>query len=357
MKQNAGCCLTLLLCVMGHGFAQSRVASAPRNCPDAGGTKSSGCDEQVTEMAGKTAPPAGLAFIGASLGIGGPVGLQEPTEIVKSEPYQAEAVTEMLQTLADGTHIRQSITAKVARDSQGRTVRSEKLNHRGPFLMFPMDGVTSFVRKQNQAPILTTIFDPVSGKHIFFTSDVRVAQVFPARVAFREEMEGAQHASSARGHAPDRSGRTHQELQGLQESQEHREKGVIGGAGGPDFSMGMPGGCDVCVEKSEPLGTKQIDGVRALGTRRTWTIPAGAIGNDRAIVTTEDTWYSPRLKLVLLSIRNDPRFGQTTYALKDLEFTNPPESLFQIPHGYKIEKLAPPPFPPPPGLPGPAGAR
>ena len=52
--------------------------------------------------------------------------------MVKSEPYQAQAVTEMKQTLADGSHIDQTTTATVARDNDGRTVRIQKLTTLGP---------------------------------------------------------------------------------------------------------------------------------------------------------------------------------------------------------------------------------
>jgi hypothetical protein len=57
--------------------------------------------------------------------------------------------------------------------------------------------------------------------------------------------------------------------------------------------------------KTESLGTKTIDGVQVTGTRSTNTIPAGAIGNDNALVITRETWYSPELQLVVESTQND----------------------------------------------------
>src|ERR1700741_3600432 len=63
----------------------------------------------------------------------GMAGLEDRAAVVKNEPYEAQAVTEMKQTLADGSHIVQTTTATVARDSDGRTVRIQKLNAMGPW--------------------------------------------------------------------------------------------------------------------------------------------------------------------------------------------------------------------------------
>lgn len=115
--------------------------------------------------------------------------------------------------------------------------------------------------------------------------------------------------------------------------------------GGPSFRLEFAGGCDGCDTETKTLGSRTVDGVKAIGTRRTWTIPVSAIGNDRPIVTTEDTWYSPKLQLVLLSMRRDARFGNTTYMIKGLRLENPKESLFRIPAGYTLQRLDTPPRP------------
>ena len=57
----------------------------------------------------------------------------------------------------------------------------------------------------------------------------------------------------------------------------------------------------VSKDETESLGTKNIEGIQATGTRTTDTIPAGAIGNDKDIVITHETWYAPDLKVVLKS--------------------------------------------------------
>lgn len=326
MNWKIGASLGILLCVSGYGVAQSRVTTAPHTFADAG---MAGCENFPGGMRMQFGPPPGPGHRGMLIiAAGHAFGIQEHANVVKGEPYQAEAVTTIRQTLADGTHIDQTITAKVARDEQGRSFRSEKLGDHGPFFLVRADGGPSVAHEEQQPPILTTIFDPVANEHIDFVSDDRVAHVFhmttfPFRLHPQSNEAIAIHGPQ--GPVP-----------------------ILGA--GPAFPPGTPGDggdCDVTVH---PLGDKKIDGIEVVGTRRAWTVPAGAIGNDRAIVTTEDTWYSPKLKLVLLSVRNDPRVGQTTYALKDLKLTNPNESLFRIPPGYKVERLGPPPLPPPPGV-------
>jgi len=59
----------------------------------------------------------------------------------------------------------------------------------------------------------------------------------------------------------------------------------------------------------------------------TRTIPAGAIGNQFAIVITSERWYSSALDLLLEDTHTDPRFGTTTYQLSNIGQT-PASSLF-----------------------------
>ncbi|MFP5228857.1 MAG: hypothetical protein ACLGXA_14655 [Acidobacteriota bacterium] len=185
-------------------------------------------------------------------------------------------------------------------------------------------------------PTLTTIFDPVAKERIDYTSDVMVAHVLP--------LGGSPQIRTLAAFGHQESGR----VIAFAGGDGPGAVAVSDGGEGPMLDQFMASS-DPKDTKTEALGGKMMNGLRVTGTRRIWTIPAGAIGNDRAIVTTEETWYSPRLRVVLLSIRDDPRFGKTTYALKELKLANPSRSLFRIPHGYAIEELpAPPPIPAPP---------
>jgi hypothetical protein len=90
--------------------------------------------------------------------------------------------------------------------------------------------------------------------------------------------------------------------------------------------------------QSEDLGTQMIEGVTARGTRTTQTWPVDSVGNDRPIVSVHETWFSQQLGgIVVLSKNTDPRYGETTTALKNVNLAEPDPSLFQPPPGYQIE--------------------
>jgi len=89
----------------------------------------------------------------------------------------------------------------------------------------------------------------------------------------------------------------------------------------------------------ERLARRTIEGVRVDGVRRTSTIAAGAIGNERAIVVTTEEWTSPELKVLVLSEHTDPRTGTSTYKLVNLKRTEPAASLFQVPADYTITQM------------------
>ncbi len=81
-----------------------------------------------------------------------------------------------------------------------------------------------------------------------------------------------------------------------------------------------------------------IEGVEAEGTRTTMTIPAGEIGNERPIEIVSERWYSPELQLVVMTRHSDPRSGETTYKLTNINRTEPAKSLFEVPAGYTIKE-------------------
>jgi hypothetical protein len=93
--------------------------------------------------------------------------------------------------------------------------------------------------------------------------------------------------------------------------------------------------------KTEQLGAKEIEGVRAEGMRTTTTLPAGVIGNVRPIQIVSERWYSPELHVVVFSRRADPRFGETIYRLTNITRTEPEASLFQVPADYTREDMTP----------------
>jgi hypothetical protein len=226
------------------------------------------------------------------------IGLQGNFEAVRSQPYKAQANTETMRTLADGSHITQSTTAMIARDSEGRTVNAQKVG----------DSLT-----------ITTIFDPVAKTHIDYTSDTKIAHVLalPTPDASPSQVSvaiGAVYSGFAAGPPSAPAGFF-----------------VQGRAASPQLSNQHT--------TTVPLGTRTIEGIKVTGTRTTSTLPAGTIGNEEDLTTTREEWYSPELKLVVQSTQNDPRFGQTTYTLSEIQQGPPDETLFQVPGDYKIEEI------------------
>ncbi len=80
-----------------------------------------------------------------------------------------------------------------------------------------------------------------------------------------------------------------------------------------------------------------VEGVEAEGTRTVITIPAGQIGNERAIEIISERWYSDELAAVIMSRELDPRSGETRYRLTNLSRAEPPRALFEVPSDYTIE--------------------
>lgn len=320
-------CLTL--CVPDDSKAQMQVTISQGNCSEA----STPCTA-IAHPQGTNAPqldiegalPFGPGQV-AIVSTGAMVGLQDEATVVKNEPYQAQALTEMKQTLADGSHIVQTTTATVARDSDGRTVRIQKLSTMGPW--------RSADASQEDGQTLTTVFDPVAKEHIDYTSDSKVAHVLAMPPLPPGAVAGAEGGFAVSAPVPLGNAES-----GLIVSGAGQVSGVAQGFAvqartiSPQVGKGLE-------PKTESLGTKTIEDVPVTGTRTTSTIPAGTIGNDKDLIITRETWYSPELKLVIQSTQNDPRFGQTTYSLKDIQQGPPDEALFQVPPDYKIDKVVP----------------
>jgi hypothetical protein len=259
----------------------------------------------IFSAVGPPDPGDGQVRIAAGLGqikiAGGPDGVPfgmpidvlsvEPLEAGKAvtgAPYTAEITTEIMQQLTDGNRIERRTTSSVARDSEGRVRREQQVTAIGPILP----------RKTAQ---IVTITDPVAKVHYALDADRKVAMQLPMPFVTKFE-------------AP---------VPGRPPLEARTEK-----SGVPDA-------------RTESLGTKDIEGVKAEGTRVTVTIPAGAIGNQAAIDIVNERWYSPELQTVVLSQRSDPRFGGTTYRLTNIVRAEPAAELFQVPSDYRVEQPKP----------------
>ncbi|HZG54086.1 MAG TPA: energy transducer TonB [Pyrinomonadaceae bacterium] len=88
----------------------------------------------------------------------------------------------------------------------------------------------------------------------------------------------------------------------------------------------------------ESLGKQTIEGVEAEGTRTTITFPAGMMGNERPINIVSERWYSPELQTVVLTKHSDPRFGETSYRLTNINRSEPARTLFEVPSDYTVKE-------------------
>jgi len=233
-------------------------------------------------------------------------GISFDGKVVKDNPYSADAVTGMVQTLSSGNRVVQNSSAKIYRDSAGRTRRELAMKAGGAF--------------SGEAPIMISIYDPASGVLYNLDSNTKTAHKMTAP------------------RMPDLS-------EDVKAGAKLKAKRASDGVAGADVSGDSisAGGHSVAWSSNaeinkESLGTQTIEGVVAEGTRVTITIPAGKIGNDSPIVTVNERWYSPELQVVVMSKNSDPRMGETTYRLTNIVRSEPDPSLFQVPADYKVEE-------------------
>jgi hypothetical protein len=205
-----------------------------------------------------------------------------PARVVKNSPFTADQVTETSQTLSDGNHIRQSATAHLARDSEGRMRREQSLDGLGA-LGAAAAGVRAIF-----------ISDPVAGvSYALNPSNHTVAKL----------AEPARGRGSRDGRQPP-----------------------------PDGARWPRVKSDI---KTEPLGHQAIEGVSADGARMTEIIPAGQMGNELPIQVVTERWYSPELQMDVLARRTDPRYGETVTRLINISRAEPSHALFEPPADYK----------------------
>jgi len=203
---------------------------------------------------------------------------------VTGVPLTAEIVVSRDTNLADGNRIHKETHATLYRDSQGRLRREITLEIGTP--------TTGGVKHT-----MIMIKDPVSGHRYMLDPGNKTARELPI---------------GGKGRGP-------------------RPEGP-GGPGGAPPKKAM-GSASV---QEQQLGTKTIDGVQAVGTRVTRTIPAGEIGNEKPIEVVTERWFATDLQLPVLMTHSDPMMGTVTTKLTSVTRGEPDASLFQVPTDYKL---------------------
>jgi len=237
-----------------------------------------------------------------------------PMHAVTGAPYSAEESTERSQTLADGTHIsNHGSSVKVFRDSMGRT-RTEGQR------MAPL--VASHAP---EAPLIIEINDPLA--HVKYVLDTVNKVAHRQQLPTANPMAGAQTANASAGGTIS----------------------AVAGPGGGGTGAGLGGGRPTgtappaaqansgAPQRSfEKLGTDTMEGLTVQGTRYTTTFPVGFMGNDQPISSVTETWMSPDLKIVILSKSTDPRSGEYTRKVTNVDRTEPSPDLFQAPADFTV---------------------
>lgn len=227
--------------------------------------------------------------------------------VVKGAPYSATMTNESVQTLADGTRIVQSSSGSTARDSQGRTRQDAPL---------PAIGNLSI----SDAPHLVFLQDPVAGTSYTLNLTDKTAWKNPMLQRDIGMASGA--------------------LETTTRTLVIRTRSDVPGAEPPppppmmlEKHLAVE---DDAEANAENLGTQTMEGVQVTGVRTTRTIPAGKIGNDRPITVVTEVWTSPELKTIVMSKRNDPRIGEQTFKLTNIQRGEPDPSLFTVPSDFKV---------------------
>jgi hypothetical protein len=298
--------------VTGLAFAAALLIAAP--CGAQSGRRAKqpdGWGQTFVKPAPEAAqsPAPGFGFVSSEMRSGG--------KVVRGAPYSAEAVTESVQTLANGARLTRRSSALVYRDGEGRTRREQSASPVGPFAT------------AGDAPQLVFINDPVAGVSYTLFPDSRTALKMPAHGPPPEGRNSPPPPPDRAPFGPGPEGR-----------RGRRPEGGPGGPppGGPDGPRERPPAGE---SKREALGKQVIEGVEAEGARTTVTIPTGAIGNDQPLEIVHERWESPELQTTVVSKHSDPRWGETTYRLTKIVRGEPDRALFAPPADYTVKEGGP----------------
>jgi hypothetical protein len=236
----------------------------------------------------------GSPVLGRSGG-GGPL-------IVSGRPLTATEERKTVQTLGDGTVIEKSDSNKFFRDSMGRTR----------------------VEQEWEGRTVIAIMDPVARFFVQLDPEKKTAR--KSAISPNATTGGVSVHEGAVGYSTSTGG-------GFAGTVTVMPRTVVPGAGG---GVGMGRSASMPKPVTEDLGSQSIGGVLAAGTRNTVTIPTGQIGNNRDINIVNERWYSTDLQMLIKTVNSDPRFGVTTYELKNVLQVEPSLNLFEIPADYTL---------------------
>lgn len=233
-----------------------------------------------------------------------PDGLEFERTLVRDVPFSATQITETTEDLADGNTAIKTSTSMIYRDSKGRTRRD---------LFSPQPSSAA----GNASPTTSIINDPTLG--FSYRLDHRASVV--RRAVFVIPRNDTRNSSS-------NSGR--------QEAAGRGQVLPMPNASGGESGLRVGTGENLPGMKTEALGTRDVEGASAEGTRISMTVPKDTSDNEQPLEIVMERWYSPVLHTVVLVKRNDPRRGATTYRLTGIKREDPAATLFMVPRDYRI---------------------
>jgi hypothetical protein len=197
-------------------------------------------------------------------------------KLVTGQPFSAETVIEDNRRLYDGTAVSKQVKGAIYRDGSGRTRREQPLENVGGF---------NVVGDNSKPQMLVFINDFAAKTQYFLDLNNKIAR--------------KDHMGDNKPPRPENDG--------------------------PPEA------------KTESLGTKTIDGISVEGTRTTFEIPAGQLGNAKPIQVVSEKWFSPELQVVVMSRHLDPLAGEHIFKLVNIKRGEPSADLFAVPAEFTLE--------------------
>ena len=280
---------------------------------------------------------------------------------VKNAPYSAEIISEKIQTLPDGNQISRRTSTVTYRDSAGRT-RQETRDAKGDVKSIQIHDVVEgsrYVISPSTKTATKIGMNRELQKHVEELTEKAkaMARDGKAPVVIRSDNGDTVVVKRSEETAPDGKKEIREEVKvrvvragdtpGTR-AETHALSPTNGHAMGNAIAESMrlgPLGTSFQDSKwaskttTAELGTRDFDGIRAEGKRRSYTIPAGEIGNKNPITVTSETWISPDLQVTVYSKQSDPRTGDSIYRLANVKRSEQPLSLFIVPAEYTLRDV------------------
>ena len=206
---------------------------------------------------------------------------------VPGAPFSALAEQEMTQVLKDGTTFKRKTSALIARDSLGR-IRNERHE------------VLPFNSTREPRLISIHIYDPGTALSTLLNPHTHIARQYALQNA-----PATEPPSNWWLRAP------------------------AAQSGNPNLQL-------------MDLGTGSMQGMEVHGFRTVLTVSDKASGTGRPVVITDDFWYSEELHINILTKHDDPRTGELTVTVTQLNRGEPDADLFAVPPDYQLVDMTPP---------------